>query len=217
MNLECVGQRTQIVSKKLSLHTVGLAKLCDLPQYLQENRVDVYGLAMDFYCGFKCFNELLVASNVDENLINVKKVKELMHKKNKHIISLDYFEKPGNFLRAVNSLETYMQNTDQNNEEQIALGNWSRLHINAIDSKHFVGTLVADLMAMIIARDRKFKFLDSDLLCRAVLETMLDDRYTLKYNRRELLRLIYDQGWFTTEGDQFHPEIVEKAGKLFNG
>lgn len=217
MKAECIIPRISYTARRLGPFTRYRDELTELPQYLNNNQIDILGLIGDFTSGLEHLYSLLMKRNpydVDPEFTNIQKLKNCLATKDLYLIPPNRLKDRLSFNFAVNDLSRYMKNVEEGNQEEIDKGNWSRLHLDAIDSRHFVGTLVADLMAMTITRNTKFRFIEADLLCRAVLEAMVDDDYILEHNRRELLRIIYDQGWFTTEGDQFSQSLVEKADKL---
>jgi len=120
------------------------------------------------------------------------------------------FEKGEETLSKQNS---YMKNSESaRTNEALATqikeeGNWSEIHLNAIDSKHFLATLLVDLYPGMVRRylqaSGRHEDLDTDELVRAICEQM--DQKSKRF------KLIKDQGWFTEE--EFSKEFVDSIEK----
>ncbi|MBI4226004.1 hypothetical protein HY612_02720 [Candidatus Roizmanbacteria bacterium] len=220
---------------RLRPHTKGQKNLQGLEKFLVEQESDVFDLVGEFNEGFASLNAHLAREDLGTEYANIWGIKAaLSGKKISAVTPLLRTDKSNNeqledvraFRRAVRDLKIYMNNSEQaakerteNNgsivtaslrEEVEEYQHWSELHLHAIDAEHFVGTVIADLMAMAITRMKEFNFLDSDQLVRAVCETML-----ISNPDARILRLIFDQGWFSTQDNQFSQEVVASAQVLF--
>lgn len=111
-------------------------------------------------------------------------------------------------LKAFADQHDYMMNSERAEHDDLLLetihttGQWSRLHLDAIDAKHFLATFMIDLYPMMLQRTGRYAELDTDELVRALCES-LD-------SKSDFFRLIREQGWFTEE--EFTPGFLRNVG-----
>lgn len=169
---------------------------------------------------------MLSSTGLNNSLINILGIHSALKSENITQIPLSLLEEDAPFVQAVSDLNVYMWNSEKAEAEkakhgqivseklrtEIELkGRWSRLHLDAIDAEHFVAMLVVDLIPMIITRSPGYQFLNTDQLTRAICETL-----ATKNPDSKLLKLIFDQGWFTNDGNQFSEAFLEGLQKHFH-
>ncbi|MCL4390351.1 MAG: hypothetical protein M1484_05170 [Patescibacteria group bacterium] len=98
-----------------------------------------------------------------------------------------------NSERAINDPEFLQEITES--------GEWSRIHLTAIDFKHFLAMFIIDLYPMMLQRTGQYREMDSDELVRALCE-QLDPK-------SECFRLIRDQGWINES--EFSKKFVDET------